>query len=376
MLKSEIYLDYAANTPADPRVVETFAKSELNFYGNPNSKHRAGEKAKAEMAAVTARIAELLAVNSSEVIYTSGATESNNTAIKGIVCRMPKGSRVLTTPLEHSSVNACMDYLKKNGYEVLEVKVNRSGAVEIESLRELVNENTVLFAVSAIDSETGSIRNIDEIKLFLKDHPGCMLHVDATQAMGKIPFDFTDCDTVSLSAHKFFGINGSGLLIKKRHVKMEPLLNGGSSTTIFRSGTPTLALAASLGKALELAVLGLDERYTKVKELNRYLRDRLKELPEVLIISPEDAVPHIINLAVDGIRGVNMQKMLDERGIYVSVKSACADAGLPSKAVMAITGDRRISNSSFRVSMSYLTEKEELDELIKALGEIISAKKA
>ncbi|MCR5525913.1 MAG: cysteine desulfurase [Lachnospiraceae bacterium] len=367
-----MYLDYAANTPADPKVVKRFADTELGFFGNPNSKHRAGEKAKAEMAAVTADIAELLKVSSNEIIYTSGSTESNNTAIKGIVERTQAGSRVITTPLEHSSVNACMDHLRKKGYEVLEVKIDKSGAVDLEDLESLITENTVLFAVSAIDSETGSIRNIEDIKKVVKKHPDCMLHVDATQAIGKIDFDMEGCDTVSLSAHKFFGLNGSGLLVKRRHVKMDPLLNGGSSTTIFRSGTPTLALAAAMDEALKLALENLDERFEKVKELNRYLRLKLKDLPQVIVISPEDAVPHILNLAVDGIRGVNMQRMLDEKGIYVSVKSACADAGLPSRAVMALTGDRRISNSSFRVSLSYLTEKEELDELIKALKEILA----
>lgn len=184
--------------------------------------------------------------------------------------------------------------------------------------------------------------------------------------MGKIPVSFEGVGTMSLTAHKFYGLNGIGLLLKRRRLALEPLIHGGESTTIYRSGTPTVALAASLETALNSAVNELSERSARVKEANLYLRTALSKYPKVRINSPESAIPHILNLSVENVKGTVFQRELDAEGVCVSVKSACSSDGLPSRAVFAVSRDRKNALSSWRISLSHLTTQEELDGFLRA----------
>ena len=193
--------------------------------------------------------------------------------------------------------------------------------------------------------------------------------MDATQAMGKIPVCLDGIDTLSFTPHKFYGLNGSGILYKKKDLILEPLIHGGHSTTIYRSGTPALSLAAAAKCALSDAISHQKERYETVSGYNRFLREELSKIPGVSINSPEDAVPHILNVSVKGIRGTRMQQALNEKGICVSVKSACAVEGTPSKAVYAVCRDRNRAMNSFRISLSHLTTKKELDTFLQAFLE-------
>lgn len=189
--------------------------------------------------------------------------------------------------------------------------------------------------------------------------------MDATQAVGKIPVSFEGVDTMSLTAHKFYGLNGIGLLLKRRNLALEPLIHGGESTTIYRSGTPTVALASSLASALELAVNELPERAAHVQKLNAELRAALSQRPDVRINSPEHAIPHILNLSVQNVKGTVFQRELDAHGVCVSVKSACSSDGLPSRAVFAVSRDRRNALSSWRISLSHLTTEAEIQEFLQ-----------
>ena len=189
--------------------------------------------------------------------------------------------------------------------------------------------------------------------------------MDATQAVGKIPVSFEGVDTMSLTAHKFYGLNGIGLLLKRRNLALEPLIHGGESTTIYRSGTPTVALASSLASALELAVNELPERAAHVQKLNAELRAALSRRPDVRINSPEHAIPHILNLSVQNVKGTVFQRELDAHGVCVSVKSACSSDGLPSRAVFAVSRDRRNALSSWRISLSHLTTEAEIQEFLQ-----------
>lgn len=362
-----IYLDYSANTPADARVLECFCQAEQAFFGNPNAQHTAGFAAKAEMARITDAIAGLLGVGPEEIIYTSGASESNNTAIKGIAhAGRCLGRHIISTPLEHSSVSGCLAALQEQGYKIDLLSVGRDGKVELSQLRELLREDTVLVAVCAVDSELGTIQPIAEIAKILRAYPNCRFHVDATQAVGKTKLVFGGADTLSFAPHKFYGLNGSGILYMRRGVSMEPLIYGGASTTRYRSGTPALALAAAAETALSLALTQQEERATSVQRKNDALRASLAAYPKVCVNSPADAVPHILNLSVQGVRGPVFQKALDERGVCVSVKSACSADGLPSKAVFAVSHDRKNALSSWRVSLSHLTTDEELEGFLAA----------
>ena len=361
-----IYLDYSANTPADPAVLEAFCQTERRFFANPNSTHPAGQAARAEMARVTDGIAALLGVEPAEIIYTSGASESNNLALKGIVqASRHIGRHIISTVLEHSSVGATLSALQQQGCEIDLVQIKRDGTVDLEHLRELIRKDTVLVSVCAVDSELGTVQPIRQIAEFLKAYPNCRLHVDATQAVGKTALMMEGVDAMSIAPHKFYGLNGSGLLLKKADLIMEPQIHGGGSTTMYRSGTPALALAVSVEKALRLALENQEKRTAYVKRLNRSLREEFAKYPAVRINSPENAVPHILNLSVQGVKGTVFQRELGRRGVCVSVKSACAAEGTPSKAVYAVSHDRKNALSSWRISLSHLTTEEELKEFLR-----------
>ena len=362
-----IYLDYSANTPVDARVLEQFCAVERRCIGNANSHHQAGSAAKAEIDAATIKIASLLGVQPAEIIYTSGASEANNFALKGLA-RLSRyaGRHIISTPLEHSSVSGTLTALQEQGYEIDLLDVKQDGTVDLEHLKDLLRPDTICVAVTLVDSELGVVQPVQEIAAILKAYPHCHLHVDATQAVGKIPVSFEGVDTMSLTAHKFYGLNGIGLLIKRRNLALEPLIHGGESTTIYRSGTPTVALASSLACALDLAVIDLPNRVDHVAKLNAELRAALSTYPLVRINSPEHAIPHVLNLSVRNVKGTVFQRELDAKGVCISVKSACSSDGLPSRAVFAVSRDRRNALSSWRISLSHLTTEDEIKAFLQA----------
>ena len=375
-----IYLDYSANTPADAAVLDAFVQTERRFIGNPNSTHPAGRDAQAEMQRVTDDIAGLLHVLPEEIIYTSGASESNNLALKGIVqAARHVGRHIISTALEHSSVGGALSALQQQGCEIDLVDIARDGTVDLEHLRELLRRDTVLVAVCAVDSELGTVQPIRAIADILRDYPNCRLHVDATQAVGKADLVLDGVDTMSIAPHKFYGLNGSGLLIKKKHLVIEPQIHGGGSTTPYRSGTPALGMAVSIEKALRLALEHQPERVAYVRQLNQHLRAELAKYPAVRINSPESAVPHILNVSVAGVKGTVFQQELAKYGVCVSVKSACSVEGTPSKAVYAVSRDRKNALSSWRISISHLTTEAEITEFLRIFGicyqELTSASK-
>ena len=362
-----IYLDYSANTPVDARVLEQFCAVERRCIGNANSHHQAGSAAKAEIDAATIKIASLLGVQPAEIIYTSGASEANNFALKGLA-RLSRhaGRHIISTPLEHSSVSGTLTALQEQGYEIDLLDVKQDGTVDLEHLKDLLRPDTICVAITLVDSELGVVQPVQEIAAILKGYPHCHLHVDATQAVGKIPVSFEGVDTMSLTAHKFYGLNGIGLLIKRRNLALEPLIHGGESTTIYRSGTPTVALASSLACALDLAVIDLLNRVDHVAKLNAELCAALSTYPLVRINSPDHAIPHVLNLSVRNVKGTVFQRELDAKGVCVSVKSACSSDGLPSRAVFAVSRDRRNALSSWRISLSHLTTEDEIKAFLQA----------
>ena len=249
-----IFLDYAANTPVDKQVLDVFNETTLKYFANPNSTHGLGKEANKKIEETTNNIMDLLRKETNldedtEIIYTSGSSESNNLAIKGICERYSRiGKHIITTNLEHSSIYGPIGYLQKQGYEIDFVKTNK-GIVDLEDLKNKLRDDTVLVSIASVNSETGIKQNIEEIAKLLKKYK-CYFHVDATQSIGKVNIDFKDVDLVSFSAHKIFGLKGIGCLIKKENIDLIPLIHGGKSTTIYRSGTPALPLIVSLSKAL------------------------------------------------------------------------------------------------------------------------------
>ena len=365
-----IYLDNSATTMVDDRVLETFNKVCKNYPGNSNSLHSLGIKSKELEDYATEKIINLLGVKPSEIIYTSGASESNNTVLKGVASKYKnRGNHIITTYLEHSSVLETCKYLENKGFIIDYVKIKDNGLIDIDDLERLLTDNTILVSVAYVDSELGIRQDIDTISKIVKKHPKCYFHVDATQAIGKIKVDPTSIDFISMSAHKIFGLKGIGLLIKKDNIVIDNLIHGGKSTTIYRSGTPALPLICSLMKALELVIPNIDKNYEYVSSLSRKIKDNLKKYDNIHINSTENSIPYIINFSVIGVKPETFIHTMEEEDIYLSTKSACSTSDI-SLSVDSIYHNREISMSSIRISLSYKNTEEEIDKFIKAFDKI------
>ena len=368
-----IYLDYSATTKVNDDVLDTYVKVSKEFVGNPNSLHKLGIDAKKLIDEATSQTANILGVKSSEIIYTSGASEANNTAIKGVALKyQSRGKHIITTELEHSSVVAPLNYLTTLGYEVDFVSLDENGRVNLDDLEALIREDTVLVTISSVNSEVGVKQDLNSISEVIRSRNNkTIFHSDITQSIGKEKIDVSCLDLASLSCQKFYGMKGIGVLIKKENISIEPLIHGGKSTTIYRSGTPATPLIASCAKALRLVYEDFDNKLLKVQEIHDYLINKLQDL-DVDINSNEFCIPHIVNISLKNIKSEVMLHALEEDDIYVSTQTACS-VGDYSKSVYAVTHDKERSTNSLRISISYLTTKEEIDELIESLTKNIES---
>ena len=261
-----IYLDYSATTPVNTEVLDSFNKVNLDYIGNANSLHKLGRESYHLMEASVKQIADLLNVKQEEVIFTSGASESNNLAIMGTVLKYKnRGNHILTTKLEHSSVIDTMSYLEKNGFIVEYINILPNGKIDIEDLEKKIKDETILVSICEVNSEIGIIQDVNKIGELLKKYPKIVFHVDGTQAVGKKQINLENIDLYSFSAHKIYGLKGVGVLIKKKNIELTPIIHGGKSQTIYRSGTPTLSLYVSCAKALKMILKDLDKNYNHVK---------------------------------------------------------------------------------------------------------------
>lgn len=372
-----IYLDYAANTPVDKEVLDYYYDISLKYYGNPNSKHILGREAKRVVDESTKKIAKLLNVREDEIIYTSGSTESNNLALKGVAEKYKeKGKHIIISALEHSSVVASANYLLDQGFDIDILPVKKDGLVDIDELKRLLRDDTILVSVTSVDSEIGLKQPIEEIGKLLKKYPNTYFHTDATGAIGKVDIDFKDVDLVTFTPHKFYGINGMGVLIKKENVDLVPIINGGRSTTIYRSGTPIVPLIAATAKALDIALSKREERFNYVSKLNKKIIDHLKKYDIVHINNTENSIPFTINFSIKGVNSNDFAKKMDEEGVCISTKTSCSLEKAPSRAVYALTKDKNLSKESLRVSLSHLTASKEINEFFKifdkCLNEVIN----
>ena len=331
-----VYLDYSATTPVNEEVLNSFNKVCHEFIGNPNSLHKLGIKSKQLEESATKQIADIMGVKPEEIIYTSGSSESNNLAIKGIALKyLNRGKKIITTNLEHSSIYGPIGYLQKLGFEVEFVKTNEHGVVDINHLESLIDDDVILVTIASVNSETGLVQPIERIAEMLQNKK-CFFHVDATQSVGKVRMNLKKVDLVSFSAHKFYGIKGIGCLIKKDSINLEPIIHGGKSTTKFRSGTPALPLIASMSKALRLADLSIRDNYEHVKYLKSKLIEKLSTYKHVTINSNEYCLPHVLNISIMFAKPETFLHALEEYDIFISTQSACSTSTI-SRAVLELT---------------------------------------
>lgn len=365
-----IYFDNSATTMVDNNVLETYNKVCKNYPGNSNSLHKLGIKSKELEEYATDNIAKYLGVKPNEVIYTSGATESNNTILKGVAFRYRnRGNHIITSHLEHSSVIETCKYLERNGFIIDYVNINKDGTINLDHLKSLINDKTILVSIAAVDSELGVKQDIKSISRIIREYPKCFFHVDATQAIGKIKIDFNDMDFMSMSMHKIFGMKGIGLLIKKENIVIDNLIHGGKSSTVYRGGTPALPLIVSSMKALELVIPNIENNYKYVEELNKKIVSCLKKYDKIHINSTDKSIPYIINFSVLDIKPETFIHAMEEEDIYLGTKSACSTGDI-SDSVYSIYKDREIASYSIRISLSYKNMKEEVNRFIEIFDKV------
>lgn len=361
-----IYLDNVAASFVEDEVLDVFYNTTKKYYANPNSIHKLGREENKMISDSTLRIANMLKVLKDEIIYTSGATESNNLAIKGLCLSYKNyGKHILISSLEHNSITSSVVSLERLGFEVEVIPVTDKGIVDIESLKNMLRDDTILVSVTSVDSELALRQPIEEIVSILKDYPNCHFHTDATQSIGKVTIDYSNVDLITINPHKFHGLDNFGILVKKKNVRLTPLIEGGKSTTIYRAGTPSLANVLALEKALELALTNQEARYNYLKELGDMIKLHLSEYKNVSINSRENSLPSIINFSLIGEKSLTILDKFEEHNIILSAKTSCCPITTPSKLVYALTKDKQKASSSIRVSLSYKTTKEEVEEFLK-----------
>ena len=320
-----IYLDYAATSPIDTEILDTFVEINKRFFANTSSSHKLGFEVSSLESKARQQIASLFSRKENEIIFTSGATESNNLAIKGVCYKYSnRGKHIITSLGEHSSVlNVFKQLESEDGFKVTYLPLNDQGVVSYQELEKSMTNETILVSLMAVNNEVGSIHDINEIVRIVKKYPKAFLHVDATQSIGKIDLDYKGVDLLSLSAHKINGFKGSGLLIKNEKIDLFPLFNGGSQEYSIRPGTTNFPYAVCLAKTLRLALENQKKNYQYVKELNRILKTELKSIEELEFNSPLDGSPYIVNFHIKKKASV-VSEALSNKQIYVSTQSACS----------------------------------------------------
>lgn len=366
-----IYLDYSATTPVGFEVLDTYNKTSKDFFGNPNSLHELGVKAKNLMNSATNQIADILSVNAGEITYTSGATESNNIAILGVCMHDHKrGKHIITSKLEHPSVYAICDYLESIGFEVSYVKNDNEGLIDFDDLKSLIRPDTILVSICAVNSETGVRQPLKMIRQIVKkENANTLIHSDMTQAVGKISVNLHDVDLATFSGHKIYGPKGIGVLYKHNSVNITPILYGSGKTNMLNPGTPALPLIVSLSKALRLATTDLEKRERFVDRLNQKIVDALSKYEGVMINKTKYSIPHILNISLRNIKAETFLHALEEYEIYLSTNTACASGNL-SSSVLAIYNDKVRAEATLRISLSHLTTTDEINKFIMYFDEV------
>lgn len=337
-----IYLDYSATTPVDSRVLECFK----NFYNVKKDNYNDLEN----------DVRKSLGT-SMDVIFTTGSTEANNMAILG-VCKKYKSGHIITTKLEHSSVLETCKYLEKHGFIVDYVPLI-DGVVDIDSLKEMIHDDTVLVSIASVSSEIGILQPINEIAKLLKHYPNVTFHCDMTQSIGKVNIPFDDIDLISFSGHKIYGLKGIGCLLKRKDLKLEPIIFG---KRLFNYG-----MVKSFVLALELIIPNVDTNYFKVLEYNKMICEELAKYSNV-VIHNKNTIPHILNISILNWKPETFLHALEGRNVFISTKSACSSTNDYSLAVYSYSNSLEEASHSVRISLSYLTTLDEVKEFLEAFS--------
>lgn len=358
-----IYLDYSATTPVLKEVLDSYNKVTIDYFGNPNSLHSLGVKSRELLNSATKQISNIFKIKEEEIIYTSGSTEANNLALIGsALAHGKRGSHIVVSKLEHESIYGICNYLESIGFYIDYVKNTADGVIDLDDLKGLVNENTILVSICAVNSELGIRQPLKTIKQVInKENPNTIFHSDMTQAVGKIPINLSDVDMASMSGHKIYGPKGIGMLYKKIGINIKPILYG--SNRDIRPGTPALPLIVSFSKALRIANSDLDKKENTIKKHNDKICEFLSGYPKILINKTPYSIPNILNISLMNIKPETFIHALEKHDVYVSSNTACS-SGKISSAVLGVYGDKKRALTTIRISLSYMTTNEEINEFI------------
>ena len=372
----ERYLDNSSTTRPYDQVTDKVADVMRNQNGNPSSLHRLGIAAEKEVKAAREAIAETLKAAPNEIYFTSGGTESNNLAIRG-VCGASRGRQIISTPLEHPATMNTLAHLQKKGWQVDFIPVDRNGVVDLPAFEDLVGGNTALVTAMLVNNEIGSIQPIARMAQILKrKNPRACLHVDAVQGYCKVSCDAKSlgADLISISGHKIHGPKGVGVLYVKKGTRLSPFIFGGGQQDNLRPGTENVPGIAGIGLAAKLCHQNMVEAVPRMDALRRRLEDGIrKNIPDIQINTPEVCAPHILNVSFAGVRSEVVLHSLENLEIYVSSGSACSSHKKgPSYVLTAIGTDRNMIDGSIRFSLSEFTTQGDIDETVSALIQIVS----
>lgn len=371
-----IYLDNSATTKPYNEVIQSFTKVATTYYGNPSSLHQFGVQAENLLSRSREQVAELLHVSSNEIIFTSGGTEGNNLAIKGVAMQYKsRGQHIITTNIEHDSVHEPFKQLEALGFNVTYVPVDSSGFVSPAAIESAITDETILVSVMHVNNEIGTIQPIEEIGQMLTNYSKVLFHVDHVQGVGKVPLSLANhkIDLCTLSGHKIHGLKGTGILYKRNGVQLHPLLSGGSQEMQHRSGTENVPGIVAFAKALRLTFEHAAQNQQKMQKIKAELMDKLSAHERITINTPnEHSAPHIINFTAQGIKGEVFVHALEEKGVFVSTTSACSSKRKkPSKTLLAIGKNYEEADQSIRLSLSGLNDYNEVTPIINAIFTVI-----
>ncbi|PKR84316.1 cysteine desulfurase family protein [Heyndrickxia camelliae] len=371
-----IYFDNSATTKPYDEVVNAFVKISTQFFANPSSLHNLGGQVEELIKQARLQIANLLHVKASEIFFTSGGTEGNNLAIKGTALQYSnRGKHIIMSDIEHASVYETGEQLKSLGFKITYLPVDQNGQVNVKDLEAAITEETILVSIMHVNNEIGTIQPIEEIGKILKNYPKILFHVDHVQGFGKVPLDLYEAhiDLCTISAHKFHGLKGNGLLFKREGVRISPLLTGGSQEGKLRSGTENTGGIVTMAKAMRMIE---EKRHEKGEELLRirdYLMEQIGHIPQIqLNTNPTVSAPHILNFSAIGLRGEVIVHALEKEKVYVSTTSACSSKQTKlSRTLLAAGVPENVAEGAVRISLSYENTMDEAKAFIQTLQQVL-----
>ncbi|CTH27757.1 cysteine desulfurase [Streptococcus pneumoniae] len=372
-VRNMIYFDNSATTRPYPEALETYMQVASKILGNPSSLHRLGDQATRILDASRQQIADLIGKKSDEIFFTSGGTEGDNWIIKGVAFEKAQfGKHIIVSAIEHPAVKESALWLKAQGFEVDFAPVDNKGFVDVEALEDLIRPDTTLVSIMAVNNEIGSIQPIEAISEFLADKPTISFHVDAVQALAKIPTEkyLTErVDFATFSGHKFHGIRGVGFIYIKSGKKITPLLTGGGQERDYRSTTENVAGIAATAKALRLSMEKLDIFRSKTGQMKAVIRQALLDYPDIFVFSDEeDFAPHILTFGIKGVRGEVIVHAFEDYDIFISTTSACSSkAGKPAGTLIAMGVDKDKAQSAVRLSLDLENDMSQVEQFLTKL---------